>query len=338
MQGTLPDSLAVRLRAALEFELADTAPIDPGVIHNNRVFRLRGTDGRELVAKFYYRDRIERLEREFASFRFLRGRGAACVPVPYVADESEQYAVYSFEPGRTKTPADLTVDELADIGRLAAELHHFRRGDPGDAIPPAFAEDSLAGRVAYLRRRLASLTEAAAAPDAYAALRALVAEVDVAGAVERLVAAATAGLSDAELNATVPVEHLRLNPGDFAPHNILVRPDGTLCAIDFEYAGWDDASALPANFVTAEQSAGLSAAQRDAFLGAYRAACGVPEEALARFEPLRLLMRAGQLLTSLSLMTPAHVARKRFAGDFDLDAHLATRRRMIEDGVGRTTA
>jgi len=56
---------------------------------------------------------------------------------------------------------------------------------------------------------------------------------------------------------------------------------------------------------------------------------------LARVEPLRALMQAGQLLTSLSLMTPAHVARKRFAGDFDLDAHLAQRRRMIEEGARR---
>jgi hypothetical protein len=35
------------------------------------------------------------------------------------------------------------------------------------------------------------------------------------------------------------------------------------------------------------------------------------------------------MLVNLSLMTPAHVARKRFAGEFDLDAHLADRRAKL---------
>jgi len=332
----LPEGLPARLRDALGFALVDAVPIDPGVIHNNRLFRLRGEDGRDLVAKVYYRDGIGRLEREFGSFRFLRGRSTECVPRPYLTDEAEQYAVYSFEPGRTKTPAMLSVAELAAIGRLAAELHRFRRGEPGDHVPRAFAEDTLAGRIAYLRRRLAACLAAGAAPEAYPELRAVVAEVDVAGALERLIAAATAGVGGAQLAERVPEEHLRLNPGDFAPHNIIARPDGTLCAIDFEYAGWDDAAALPASFLTAEQSAGLTKEQRDAFLGSYRAACGVPDDALARFEPLLRLIEAGQILTSLSLMTPAHVARKRFAGHFDLAVHLTQRRRMIEEGVRRT--
>jgi Ser/Thr protein kinase RdoA (MazF antagonist) len=334
-RGVLPESLPERLRDLLGFELVGAVPVEPGVVHNNRLFRLQGAGGRALIAKLYYRDDRNRLAREYGAFRFLRRRGLTCVPVPYLADETEQYAVYSFEPGHTKTAATLTLAEMAAIGRLAAALHRYRPGEPDAALPPAFAEASLAGRIDYLQRRLAALLRAAAAPDAYPALRALVAEVDLPAAVERLISAATAGLSPAEIELPAPAAHRRLNPGDFAPHNILVRPDGTLCALDFEYACWDAAAALPASFVAAEQSASLTAAQVDAFLGAYRDSCAVPPDALARFEPLRLLLEAGQLLTSFSLMTPAHVARKRFAGDFDLDMHLAERRRLVDVRVSR---
>ena len=40
-----------------------------------------------------------------------------------------------------------------------------------------------------------------------------------------------------------------LSPSDFGFHNVLVRPDGTLCFTDFEHAGWDDAAKLSADFL-----------------------------------------------------------------------------------------
>jgi Ser/Thr protein kinase RdoA (MazF antagonist) len=308
------------------------------VIHNNRLFRLNGADGRELVAKLYYRDERRRLEREFGAFRFLRGRGFTGVPVAHLADEAEQYAVYSFEPGRTKAPSELTLDELAAIGRLAAGLHRFRPGEPGADFPPAFASRSLAERVGFLRSRLAGCLRAAAAPDAYGSLRAVVVELDLPAALARLIAATTAGTTDAQLAEPVPDAHLRFNTGDFAPHNLLIRPDGTLCAIDFEFFGPEEAAALPASFLAAEQSVGLTPAQADAFLRAYHGARDVPEAAFARFERLRALFELSWVLVNLSLMTPAHVARKRFAGDFDLDAHLAERRLKLAARLIRAQA
>jgi Ser/Thr protein kinase RdoA (MazF antagonist) len=336
--ATLPESLPARLRAELGFELVETVPIDPGVIHNNRLFRLRGADGRELVAKQYYRDDRRRLEREFGAFRLLRARGVAGVPVAYLADEVEYCAVYSFEPGRTKVASELSLDEMAAIGRLAAELHRFRPDEPGATFPPAFAARSLADRVGALRRRLNTCLQAAAAPDAYGPLRAVVAEVDVPGALERIVAAATAGLRPDELAEPVPDAHLRFNPGDFAPHNILVRPNGTLCAIDFEFFGPEDAAALPASFLAAEGSFDLTPGQADAFLRAYHGARDVPDAAFARFGRVRALFEASWVLVNLSLMTPAHVARKRFAGELDLDAHLDDRRRKLEARLTRAEA
>jgi hypothetical protein len=317
--------LLARLRAGLGFELAEARPIDPGVIHNNRLTRLVGADGRELVLKTYFRDDRRRLEREFGAFAFLRGGGFAGVPVAHLRDDEHYCAVYSFERGRTKSPAELSLDELAAIGRLAAELHRFRPDAAGADLPPAFPARSWADRVGFLRRRLAVCLSAAAAPDADEPLRAVVAELDLSAALERLIAGATAGLPGAELVEPAPDEHTRFNTGDFAPHNILVRPDGSLCAIDFEYFGPEEAAALPVSFLAAEQSLGLTAAQTGAFLRAYHAARDVPDAAFARYERLRALFELSWVLVNLSLMTPAHVARKRFAGDFDLDAHLAER-------------
>jgi hypothetical protein len=337
----LPDGLADRLRIELGLELAEAEAIDPGVIHNNRLVRLTGADGRRLVLKSYYRDDRGRLEREFAAFAFLRDRGVSGVPAALLRDDAGYCAVYSFEPGVTKSAADLTLDELSAIGRLAAEIHRFapdesgaeaglfRPAGGGPVFPLAFAARSLAERAGFLRRRVATCLQAAAAPDGYEPLRTVVGELDLAATFERLIGDLTAGLTDAEATAPTPDSFLRFNSGDFAPHNLLVRPDGSICAIDFEFFGWEEAAALPVSFLAAEQSADLSHAQADAFLQAYRAGVDLPDAAFACFDRLRAYFEVSWAVVNLSLMTPAHVARKRFAGDFDLDAHLAERRTKL---------
>src|SRR5689334_19830007 len=204
MPDLLPRVLAGRLDAELGVRVVEATPIDPGVIHNNRLVRLVGADGRQLVLKSYYRDDRQRLEREFGAFAFLRARGIAAVPIPYLRDDECYAAVYSLEPGRTKSAAELTVDDLTAIGAFAGRLHRLRPEEADPPFTPAFRADSFADRVGFLRRRLAGCLDAAAAADAYPELRAVVAEVDLAAALERLIAGATAGMSAADLARPVP--------------------------------------------------------------------------------------------------------------------------------------
>jgi hypothetical protein len=332
----LPAGAVERLHDELGFEVVAAEPIDPGVIHNNRLTRLDGADGRRVVLKVYFRDDRGRLEREFGAFAFLRRRGLDGVPEALLRDDAGYWAIYSFEPGRVKPAPEITVDEAAAIGRLAAGFHRFRPGQDGPDFPSAFAALSLADRIGHLRARLATCLRAAAeALPEYASLREVVAEVDLAASLERLIGRATAGLGGAELAAPTPDEHLRFNPGDFAPHNLLVRADGTVCAIDFEFFGPEEAAWLPAGFLAADQSLDLGQAQADAFLAAYHANRDVPDTALARYGRARALFELIWLMVNVSLMTPAHVARKRFAGDFDLAAHLAERRALVQRRLAR---
>src|SRR5581483_2047702 len=39
-----------------------------------------------------------------------------------------------------------------------------------------------------------------------------------------------------------------ISPSDFGFHNALLKPDGKLCFIDFEYAGWDDPAKTVCDF------------------------------------------------------------------------------------------
>ena len=60
-----------------------------------------------------------------------------------------------------------------------------------------------------------------------------------------------------------------LSPSDFGFHNVIRRPDGSFCFLDFEHAGWDDPAKLAADFIL-QPEAPLSAEAADRFTDALR--------------------------------------------------------------------
>jgi hypothetical protein len=225
---------------------------------------------------------------------------------------------------------------MVDLGHFAAELHAVLPSAPGADFPPVgVASFSLADKVAAIRERLRAFAQSATGADNSVAVQDMCAEVDVVTTLDRLIAAAIAGLSPAELAAVTPPEDRRLDSGDFAPHNVLVRPDGGVCVLDFENAGWDQPLALCAGFLTSATSLDLGNEQAAAFLDTYRAAIPMTEENAVRFERFCVLQHLFWCGIHLSLTTPGYLARKRFANP-DLDVAAVTadqitqfRRRLV---------
>jgi hypothetical protein len=171
----------------------------------------------------------------------------------------------------------------------------------------------VADKVAEIRKRLRAFVECATGADAQPAVQHLCADIDVVTVLERLIAAATAGLSPAEFVAVTPPEERRLDSGDFAPHNVLIRPDGGVCVLDFENAGWDQPLALAGGFLTAATSLDLGEEQTTAFLRTYRAGMPMAEGSVLRFKRFCVLQHLLWCGIHLSLTTPGYLARKRFA-------------------------
>jgi Ser/Thr protein kinase RdoA (MazF antagonist) len=278
-----------RLQDELGFRIEEIAEVKAG--SNNRLFRLAEADGTSLLAKLYYRDDRDRLGREFGALAFLRERGFDAVPTPYLRSDAFSYGVYSYETGATKAAADLTVDDLAGLGRFAVALHRVRPDEPGAAFPTAVAAAfSLGQIVASVDERLRAFRAFAAGPAAYDVVRDFCAALDPARTVAELLAIATSDVTASELATPLPRAAWRLSNSDFAPHNVLVRPDGRICVLDFEYFGWEDPARLAMGFVCHDASLGLAPAAVAAFLRAYFAGRDLPEAELARFERVRRLM------------------------------------------------
>ena len=313
------------LRDQLGFVLSHVAEIDPGQPHNNRLLHLWSVDGREAVAKLYFRDDRHRLDREYTAVSYLHGLGIEEVATPYLRDDAACVGVYSFEPGVPPRAAELTTAHMEALAAFAARLRGIRPTTTAATFRNSTsATFSLHDQVSGIRGRLAQFEAFGAGPEVFDAVRVLRREIDVTGEVERLIRRGLVGLTPDAVAACVPESERSFTTGDLAPHNLLIRPDGGVCVLDLEYSGWDDPAIPVADFLSAESSRALSAACAEALVRRYSEIAGLAADELRRGRRVRALMEVGWLAVHLSLVVPERLASKQFADpNFQVTAHVA---------------
>jgi aminoglycoside phosphotransferase (APT) family kinase protein len=329
------DELPQRVRAALGYQVIGWTELAGGT--NNRLVRLETAAGPPLLAKFYHRDRWNRLEREFTTLRCLHEQGLRAIPVPHLASAARSYAVYSFEPGAPCAPAALHLDQLRAAATFAADLHRLSPAVACGSLPPAIeACFSLAEQCARIDGRLRAFEDFAARPGAFAEVRAFARSRPLREALAPLLVQALDGLTPAELVQPLPPTVPRLTSGDFGVHNLLVRSDGSITVMDFEWAGWDDPARLVMGFVAHGGSDGLSAVGAEAFLGTYATLRALPRAEMVRFERVGGLLDLEWVATYATALTAETVRAKRFAtATFDVHAYLARTIDTLKARLGR---
>jgi hypothetical protein len=239
-------------------------PIPGGA--NAEVFRVLTGGGAVYCAKRYRRregDPVDRLAAEFGALSFLWAQGVRQVPEPVGAIAGEGIGVYGFVEGRRIAAAEVD-DALLDQMAAFFLLLHGLRAAPGAAALPVAREAcfSLDAHRGLIAGRLHRLREAGAG----GALRRFL-DGEFAPLLERVRAAVAAGAARAGIDpaADLPGAERTLSPSDAGFHNTLLRPDGTLVFLDFEYFGWDDPAKLVADFFLQPQ-APLAPPLRSGFL------------------------------------------------------------------------
>jgi hypothetical protein len=218
---------------------------------NNRVYFVEGA-AVPMVAKRYFKspaDTRDRLRAEWSFISYAYSTGLHCVPRPIAADPAEQLALYERVDGRKLAAGDIGESDVFAAAEFIRQLNAPTRRPQAAALPQASeAGFSIAEHFALIDRRLDRLATATAKA------------VDADGADEfvRQLRDYWRGLKDAvasraaraqiALDDILPPELRWISPSDFGFHNVLKRPDGSLCFIDFEYAGWDDPAKTVADF------------------------------------------------------------------------------------------
>ncbi|MDE3076600.1 MAG: aminoglycoside phosphotransferase family protein [Chloroflexota bacterium] len=230
-----------------------SGPVEIGAIPggaNNRVFRVsRGR--RTYLLKWYFcqpGDPRDRLAAEFSFSSFAWQSGVRCIPRPVACDAARQLALYGFVEGRPILPGEVGLAEVQEAADFVVALNRSRGGAEATSLANgAEACFSLAEHLGCLERRIQRLMTVEPSSSLHLDVLDFVADA-LAPEARALKTQIIGQVGRAAFERVLASSERCLSPSDFGFHNALRRPNGELCFLDFEYAGWDDPARMVADF------------------------------------------------------------------------------------------
>ena len=302
----------LKLEAINSSTVVDFSRISGG--GNNRLFKAVTEKGNEFLVKEYFPDDRKRLQREYGALKFLHNSGFNDVPTPYFADETQNYAIYSFEKGSTADPKSFTNTEVESTVEFLNKLQSIKpekgvRNRFLDALFTSHSLDEYADTVLFKFGKFEeSLKSKAVHPKVVKLAESYPMEEIVRGTIRKLRNAS----STKKLFKPIKDEDMRLSSVDFGPHNMIMRKVNKPCFIDFEYFGWDDPVKIVANFLLHEGSKDIPDVQKLHFLDEYRKQSHLPSRVIERVDIAIQLAALDWVSILLWGVAPDRVASKKF--------------------------
>lgn len=326
MVGLSPDLLrtaeALLRGAGLDGPVSTVEALAPG--GNNRVYRVDSPQGTFLMKEYFSDpdDPRDRLGKEFAFLRLAWDQGMRCVPQPLAQDPVARAGLYSFIRGRRLLESEASPARVAEALSFYLRLNGWRGLPEASRLAPGSeASFSLQDHFRSFSRRAEQFARLPPASPGHAEAAGLIREI-----VEKhwpFIEKQTRALYEKlgfDPSAPLSRGDWRLSPSDFGFHNALLTEAGTLCFLDFEYAGWDDPAKMVCDFFL-QPEVPVSEADFAAFAGGVAAETGEKDRNLARFRILLPVHRLKWCCLLLNEFLPVGGRRRGFAaGDPERDA------------------
>lgn len=279
---------------------------------NNQVFRVSDAAGRKVVLKRFFQnpdDPRDRLKHEWAFLKYAAHLVPWKVPHSLARDPAGAAMVLEHVAGQS-APANIGEPEVVAAGEFVRLLNPPDNREMREQLPLASeACFKPADHARLLVRRLDHLESIPADSDLHLEARKFV-RTDLAPAGSAAIEAA--GRRPAERFDPIEI----VSPSDFGFHNAIRRPNGSICFIDFEYAGRDSQGKLIADFFSQPRRP-VDLKHLPAFISA---AAGFQtdkslETILAPLSPLLALHSLKWCCIMLNDFLPAGNTRRQFADD-----------------------
>ncbi len=298
---------------------------------NNKTYRVDTTDG-PYLAKAYFRhpaDERDRLSGEFLFSKYAEGAAAGMSPRAIARDEASNVAIYEFVDGRHFQVGEIGANEVDKAAAFFCALNAADARIGARGLPLASeAAFSINDHLTLISRRVDQLLAIDPADEENARALPFFGKL---GEYWKSLCESTgrdAAAQGIDCGASLPENQRCVSPSDFGFHNALARPDGGICFIDFEYAGWDDPARMAGDFF-AQLSIPVPGEYFTGFL----------DRCLQEFPGRDTLKRKALLLRpvykikwcciALALFHPVNMARRKFA-DPELDEASAKRLQLAK--------
>ncbi len=283
--------------------------------NNNRAYRIEASSGRYLAKQYFAHpgDARDRLAAEFSFACYAARVAPGSSPRPFATDERARIALYEFVEGRPFAAGDIAA---AQVDRAAAFFLALNapaaRPQAGALAPASEAAFSIAGHLALIDRRIRNLMGIDKSTEENRRAARFFGDLDAGWTALKANLTLRAAEWGLDMGAELAASERSLSPSDFGFHNALRRPDGSVCFLDFEYAGWDDPARMIGDFF-AQPAVPVPAR----YFGAFAEKC------LRVFPDAPALRRRAALLRpvtmvkwcciALGVFLPVVMARRKFA-------------------------
>lgn len=276
---------------------------------NNRVYVAEAPGLDPVIAKFYFPGKTGEPDRLDAEWAFLRHAHSACpgaAPRPLARGTGERAALYEYIEGTKLSTGEVGAEAVKAASDFIIAIN--RPGTGAELAPAREACFSPAEQIALVDRRFERLRTIPAEEVEATAL------VDgMTGFWSDLKARLASGFRDLRIDPErpVPLDERVISPSDFGFHNALVRPGGRIVFIDFEYAGWDDAAKLIADFFH-QPAVSVDRVHWDVFVDAALTRSLDPSSARRRVALMRPIFGLKWCCIMLNRFLPDMESRSRF--------------------------
>ena len=314
VQDQLENNAAAMLDSVgLGGESVKIEPLSSG--GNNRVFKLFAGNTPFLL-KWYFNDSIDTRDRLATEFRFLEhawNLGLRCVPQPIAKAKDHHMALYEFIEGDKLESGDINEDLLEQAAKFLASLNSIKSRTSGNDLPIASeACFSLDAHISILNLRFERLSriekESLIDQQAYEFIR----ELEEFWSSVRIKLINESSQLGIKTELEIPIDERCLSPSDFGFHNSLLRSDGTLCFIDFEYAGWDDPAKAVGDFFS-HPGVPITREYFDIFLNKFLESYPQKEIISIRVKLLEIIFQIKWCCIILNEFLPHQAKRRNFA-------------------------
>lgn len=305
-------NLTAQLKEKLSFEIKSVTEIKAG--HNNKLFQVKSENKKVLLVKFYHQDNIDRLQREFGAISFLREKGFTNIPTTYFNNSKYSYAVYSYEKGISKNSNELTKKDLDEILSFIIKLQKFTKENVEVNFPFGIKSCvSVKGNIDNINHRLKEFLGYVRSKELHPEAVKQLKGIDPQKIIQKLLEKTLKNIETDLINYRLKQGELRLSPIDLGPHNIIFRPNNTLCFIDFEYFGWNDPVRIVVGFVNHDSNSSLPIGKKKYFVESYLQRTCLSENTLRRFDIVTRLNQIEWLTVYLSSIGSRKIESRKFA-------------------------
>ena len=282
---------------------------------NNRVFTLLiGAEKR--VLKWYFHDATDSRDRLGAEYAFLEHAwkvGLRCIPEPLGKDNNSHLALYEFVEGKQLRHADIDEALVRQAAEFLAQLNASQSRSTANTLSNASeACFSVEDHFVMVDNRLARFDGIQVTNDLDQEAVAFVALLNDYWKQTKSQLTQRCSSIGLALGTVLQVSDRCISPSDFGFHNALKRPDGRLCFIDFEYAGWDDPAKALGDFF-AHPGVPVPHEYWDAFSEEFAASFDEPNVIESRARLLEPIFQIKWCCIILNEFLPADARRRNFA-------------------------